>query len=837
MIGPEWAIRVAPDLITDTSPAVRDLHRCSTSASGVGPGRSRRLVSMVSPAPKRPYQGRRVNALQALALLLAFALVSGLGGVLAAGLVMPAVATASLATDTSVGLFEELPTELEEVALPERSVILAADGTKLADFYEQNRIVVTLDRISPHMRNAVVATEDRRFYDHSGVDLAGLTRAVIRNVTTEDTEGGSTLTQQYIKNLLIQSALTGDLTAEERADAIDAAREAEGVEGYARKLEEAKLAIALEDRLTKEQILEGYLNIAQFGQSQIYGVEAAAQYYFSIPSSDLNYLQAATIAGVTQLPGRWDPTVNPEASQARRNVVLHDMLREQYITREEYEAGIATPLVDTLAVSTPQFTCAAANAVANAGYFCDYVTKVIRNHPAFGATPEERYRLLYEGGLTIKTTLDPRLQAIADEEVKNGIPVLDPSGVASAITVIEPGTGYIKAMAQNRVYNPSEGAAPGETAVNYNTDAAHGGAAGFPPGSTFKPFTLMQWLREGRSLNENIDGRRRERVLTEFNASCTGFAPTTWNPRNSEGPPGGAFMTVQDATRNSVNSGYVEMAAQLDLCAIFDGATQLGIRQGNGEPVPVNPSGILGTDSVPPMAMAAAFATFAADGVYCEPVAITSVLTRAGVELTVPPANCAAVLEPHIAAAMNYALSQVWTGTGRPIGALPGRVSAGKTGTTSENEHTWFVGYTPELATAVWVGFPDSMTPVQRITINGQYFRNVYGSSIAGPTWKRFMTRALENMPERRFTEPSNAQINGTPVRIPSVLGRSEGGASRALRDAGFAVRVSETREFSSYPVDTVARVEPGSGTASRGATVTIFLSQGPDPAGGGGQP
>ena len=780
----------------------------------------------MTPAPRRPHARRRVNALQALALLLAFGLVSGLGGVLSAGLVMPGVATASVVTDASVDLFEGLPTELEAVPLPEKSRVLAADGALLAEFSRQNRIIVPLDQISEHMRNAVVATEDRRFYEHSGVDLTGMARAAIRNVTSTDQEGGSTLTQQYIKNLLIQAALMSDLTQEEKLEAINAAREAEGVEGYARKLQEARLAIALEERMTKDEILEAYLNIAQFGESD-YGVEAAARHYFSIPAAELNYLQAATIAGVTQSPALWDPIANPEGSQSRRNVVLHDMLREGYITREEYDAGVATPLVDTLVVQTPQLTCAAANAVANAGYFCDYVIKVIGNHPAFGETSEDRYRLLYEGGLTITTTLDPRLQAIADEEVKAGIPVDDPSGVASAISVVEPGTGRILAMAQNRIYNPSLQSQGRETAVNYNTDFLYGGSSGFPPGSTFKPFTLVQWLREGRSLNETIDGRKRPRQMSDFNAACTGFAPGEWDPNNAEGQ--GGYMTVLDATRNSVNSAYIEMAMQVDLCAVMDGADAMGVHQANGEPMQVLPANVLGSDSVAPMSMAAGFATFASGGVYCEPIAIASVLDSAGNELTVPPANCAGVLEPHIANAMNYALSHVWQGTARQVGGLPGRPSAGKTGTTSLNEHTWFVGYTPQMATAVWVGHAEGMIPVQRVEINGRYYRNVYGSSIAAPTWKRFMVRAHEGLPVVGFAEPQAAQVNGVPVRIPNVLGRSEDSARARLREAGFNVRVSDSPEPSDYPAGTVARVEP-SGTATRGAVVTIYLSSGPAP-------
>lgn len=425
---------------------------------------------MPNPARQR---GRHVTAFQALALLLTFALVAGVGGVLAAGLVLPGVAVANGVTEMTVSAFDDLPTELDENQLPEKSVILAADGQLLATFFDQNRVVVPLTEISPLLQHAVIATEDKRFYQHAGVDPTGMLRAAVKNQLNVGggQEGASTLTQQYIKNVLIDAALANDNEAE-RLAAIRAAQEAEGAEGYARKLREAKLAIALEKRETKDQILEKYLNIAPFGAS-VYGAESAAQYYFSKPARDLTYLEAATIAGVTQSPTKWDPVLNPEASQTRRNVVLRLMHEQGFITKAEYDAGVATPLADTMRPQPLRGGCmAAGDIVPGSGYFCDYVTKVILNDPAFGPERADRKRLLYRGGLTITTTLDPRQQSIADAEVKAGVPVGDPSGVKSAISVVEPGTGKITAMAQTTNFNPTSTPGPGEDAVNYNTDAA-----------------------------------------------------------------------------------------------------------------------------------------------------------------------------------------------------------------------------------------------------------------------------------------------------------------------------------------------------------------------------
>ena len=264
---------------------------------------------MPNPARSR---GRQVNAFQALALLLSFVLVAGVGGVLAAGLALPGVALANGATDVTAQAFDGLPTELDQPGLPEKSTILAADGTLLATFYDQNRVVVPLAEISPMLQHAVIATEDKRFYEHAGVDPAGMLRAFVRNQSsTGGQQGASTLTQQYVKNVLIEAALAKD-EGPERQAALEEARGAEGSEGIARKLREAKLAITLEKTMTKDQILEKYLNIAQFG-IKVYGAESAAQYYFSKPAKDLTYLEAATIAGVTQSPTKWDPVKNPDA--------------------------------------------------------------------------------------------------------------------------------------------------------------------------------------------------------------------------------------------------------------------------------------------------------------------------------------------------------------------------------------------------------------------------------------------------------------------------------------------------------------------------------------------
>lgn len=776
-------------------------------------------------------RGRQVNAFQALALLLAFVLMAGVGGLLAAGLVLPAVAVTNGATDLTVTAFDDLPSELgEQRPLSEKSTMLAADGSVLATFYHDNRIVVSLDQIAPIMRQAVLAVEDKRFYEHGGIDPTGMARATVKTLLSDQKEGASTLTQQYVKNVLIEKA-----KREDDRDALEAARTAEGVEGISRKLREAKLAIALEKSMPKDKVLENYLNIAQFGIA-IYGVEAAAQYYFSKPAAELTYLEAATIAGITQAPTKWDPVKNPADATNRRATVLGLMLDQELITQEEHDTGVATPIESTLRVQNTKLGCSTAGEVVpGAGYFCDYVTKVMIHDPAFGATLEERRELLYRGGLTITTTLDPRLQAVADAEVKNGIPVDDPSGIGSAISVVRPGTGEILAMAQNRNYNNTASAT--ETSVNWNADNLYGAASGFPPGSTFKPFTLLEWLKQGHSLREQVNGAVRPLNENQFRSCGKKGKNSPYTPGNAEGK--GAMMSVLDATKNSVNLAYLTMAMQVDLCDVMGGAEQLGIHKAGGNagdgPFDPYPANVLGTNSVAPLSMAEAFATFASGGIHCTPVAITKILDANGAELPVPSANCAQAIEPRIANAMNYALSGVWTGTADGVGAPP-FPSAGKTGTTSENEHTWFVGYTPLMAASVWVGYPDNWRSMKDVPVNGKTVRRMYGATIAAPTWKRFMEQALAGQAVPAFGEVSPTDLNGRQVGVPSVLGWDPGEAQRVLESAGFAVVVDPTQVPSTMAGGRVAG-QSANGEAPAGSTITLTVSNGQRPQGDQPQP
>ncbi|MFD1505386.1 penicillin-binding protein [Georgenia yuyongxinii] len=771
----------------------------------------------MSPAPSS--SGRTVKPMQLLSMLLAFLLVAGLGGVLTAGLLMPAVGAMGTVSTASTDLFEDLPSELAIPEPSEQSVILAADGSTIATFYAENRIVVGLDQISQHVRDAVVAVEDRRFYDHRGIDPEGMLRAAVNNIAGGQLEGASTLTQQYVKNVLIEA---GRVSGDDQAIA-EATETSMG-----RKLREARLAIGLEQRVPKDDILEGYLNIAQFGPSQ-YGVEAAARHYFNTSAADLTIAQSAMLAGITQSPARWDPVRNPEKAQERRNVVLGTMLDQDFITRAEYDEAVAIPLADMLDIQSAPNGCAAA---ATAAYFCEYVVKDLLNNESWGKDRAERQQMLYRGGLVIHTTLDRAKQQAAYEEVTASVPVNDPSGVEMAMSSVEPGSGKILAMAQNTNYGNTTETDPSATKVNLNVGLGHGGGVGFQSGSTFKVFTLIEWLETGHSLSDMVASNKRSFPRNTWTISCAPEYKDNYNnATNVEGVPSAPMMSVLEATRMSVNLSYIEMANQMDMCGIIDNAEKMGLRLGNGGDLLPNPAAVLGTNTVTPLGMANAFATLAAGGTYCTPVAITAVQDRDGNDVTVPQSSCTQVIEPDVVNGVNHALQQVVSPQRGSTGiraVLPGRPAAGKTGTANDDAHAWFVGYTPQLATAVWMGHSNADISMMGSVINGVRNRWVYGGSFPAQTWQRYTTRALEGQPVEQFAQASARQVFGNRVPVPNVVGRPVDQAQAILQQSGFNVSLG-TPVPSEWQAGGVAATSPAAGArVTPGITVTIVPSSGP---------
>ena len=403
--------------------------------------------------------------------------VAALAGLVSALAVLPVVGTAGLVTRNTVRGFNDLPSDLTQVALPMQNTVTDVHGVTIATLYTQNRIAVPLDNISPLMQQAAIAIEDQRFLQHSGIDVRGTLRALVSTGTGSQVQGGSTITQQYVKQILLAAAKTPE---EQRA--------ATAV-SISRKIREARYAISLEQKLTKKQILEGYLNIAYFGAGS-YGVEIAARRYFSVHASELSLTQAATLAGLVQNPSRYDPTRFPDLAQARRNDVLNAMARAGYISDSVATQAKAIKVTDDLKPSEIPNGCT----TSEAPFFCDYVLTVLRDDPAFGETADARSRLLDVGGLTIRTTLDLKAQRAAQKAANNQIPPTDPSNKAVGITMIKPGTGEIVAMAQNRLWGRS---GKGKTAVNYNAPINHNGTVGFQAGSTFKAFTMAAAFKQG----------------------------------------------------------------------------------------------------------------------------------------------------------------------------------------------------------------------------------------------------------------------------------------------------------------------------------------------------
>lgn len=782
----------------------------------------------------------RVTLLQLVTSLLGFMLFSVMGGVLIAGLALPAVTVAGQAVNGTAELFEALPEEFNQTTLPQASSIYASDGTTLlATFYNQNREVVPLEEISPWMQKAQIDVEDKRFWLHHGVDGEGLLAAAKDNLGSDSTRGASTITQQLVKNTLIQAAENIEDEAE-RQKAIDEATEPT----LPRKIREWRMAMAYEDKLNKEygtecsgenpgvdcgkeQVLEQYLNIAQYGP-RVYGVEAAAQLYFGVSAKELDAIQSATIAGITQNPSRWDPLRFPEQAEERRNIVLQRMFEQKHLTLAEYTTYKNTPLESTLNPTSPKFSCAASDL---APFFCDYVTRVITKHEVFRG---EGKRLLFNGGLRIITTLDVDMQTYANDSVRKHAPIDDPSGIEDALAALDVKTGNIVAMAQNRYFDPTS-KAPYSTAINLSVSRDLGGSRGFSPGSSFKPVILAAWLDSGRALREYVSGYQRTYTDGEFRACGAPYTPLRWSPGNVEASEN-RQTSVLDATAYSVNTAYVSMAHALDLCEVRDMAVALGFERADGAEIETVPSISLGTQNASPLTMASVYQTFANRGVHCEPRAILEITNLDGTpaffdngdEVKPPDVACTQAIRQDVADGVTFAMTKVMDyGTGKRLNI--GMPSAGKTGTSQENKHLWFVGYTPYLVAAAWGGNAEVDQALQGTTIGGKRLRYWYGADLGGPVWYDFMVRAAQKYPAEGFPEPTSQILNGIQKPVPDVVtgGLSEKDAQVLINDAGFNyAKSAELLYRPGVPAGTIVHQEPAAGTLLLGgSTVTYYIS------------
>ena len=687
-----------------------------------------------------------LTARRVLALFLTYITLCVAGGVAASIMFVPGVMSVNSVVKTVVPSLRVDGIDFDVTALPQKSRLYASDGkTIIATFYAQNRTVVPLRRISQYMQQAMVAREDRRFFEHSGVDVQGVMRAFVKTfVKKSDMQGGSSLTQQYVKNVLM-------IKARENNDPLAEYHASEGT--IARKLREMLIAIQMEKKYSKLEILQGYLNIAQFGSNNIYGVETAAHRYFNTSAAKLNLVQAATIAAITKNPSHYDPSIeeNQPEAQKQRNIVLDLMLRQGFINQKEHDTAVATPLKDTLNVQR-EVSKIGCQAAGDAAFFCDYVTKRILHSREFGKTAVAREKLLTEGGLDIYTTMDLRASKAAMKAARDTIPVNDKSGFEVSIAAIKPGTGEVLAFGSNRIYDASDAARsdPTHTALNYAVDERDGGGLGWQIGSTWKPINMVAWMLAGKSINQPL------RTTIRYNNSdfnCNKFRGAgSWFVQNSGGGTVSPETPLQGLVR-SHNTTQASMAQQIKLCSIADAAKILGYHNSplGQESVysanSLNPPMTIGSVQASPLTVANVYATLGADGVACDPIAIKRVIDKNGKRLRVPSAHCHQAIPKGIAQTAAYALNQ---GVVQPGGEASttqldgGRKTFAKTG-TNEQYYMTTAGFVPyQVASFVAVGNAESQKSFNGMTINGRTMAAWYGMYIATPAWKQFMNDYLK---------------------------------------------------------------------------------------------
>ncbi|MFN2608824.1 MAG: transglycosylase domain-containing protein [Acidimicrobiales bacterium] len=635
------------------------------------------------------------------------------------------------------------PLSLEPLAA--RSVVYARDGSVLTTLHEEeNRVPVPLAKVPPQVVRAVLDAEDDRFYEHGAIDLRGLTRAMVVNIQSGGvTEGGSTITQQLIKISLLNS--------QQKAG---------------RKIKEAVLAIRLESTMTKDQILERYVNAIYLG-NHAYGLEAAAETYFQKSVDQLDMGQGILLASLIRDPVGGDPWTAPKAARARRDIIVDRMRDLGHLSSAEADAIKGQPM------PTPP----PAEPAKGTDYFAEEVKQLLLADPRLGATPAERYASVFKGGLTIRTTLDPGFQAQAEQSVADVLP--DSGGqFHAAVVSVDPTSGAVRALVGGSDFSSAK------------FDLAVQGARF--AGSAFKPFTLMAALESGFSPDDTINGA----------APCPipnpGAVDPVWTPGNVEGEAPGV-LSITDATVNSVNCAYARLVKLVGPQNVVDVAKRMGITSHLDPFLSIT----LGTSGVSPLEMADAYATLAADGEHHAPYFIDSVVdSRGKVIFKTTPKGDRVVTTQNARTETKVLTQVVQRGTGTAA-AVSDWTVAGKTGTTDNYTNAWFVGYTPTLATAVWMGSPQADVPMR--SVGGI---TVYGGTYPARIWHEYMTAALSTM---------------TPVDFPAPDPTPYSSQYRSIDDGGFAPQV-QSRRVAPTPAKTPAAVPAPKATtpATRPATTPV---------------
>jgi membrane peptidoglycan carboxypeptidase len=779
-----------------------------------------------------PSRRRPGAALSAFFGMLAIAVVAG---VMVAVAVTPAIALTGTTAKNGLGLFEDLPADLAIAPLDQKTEIYAKDGDKdvlLASFYAQNREVVTWKQISQIAKNAAVAGEDVRFYDHGGIDPVGIVRATVANLAGKDLQGASTITQQYVKNVCVQEAENQPTAAK-----VDAAYAVCTDASVGRKLKEARYAIALEKKYSKDQILLGYLNIAGFG-GRIYGIESAAEYYYDTTAEKLTVAQAASLMAIVNNPTylRLDVEDNLARNKDRRDYILGVEHRNGLITKAQYDEAVATPVEPKI---TPSKTGCEAAGVA--GFFCDYVYRTVLSDKAFGKDQTTRQANLERSGWKIYTTLDLAAERKAKKAMTTYVPkTAETYNVGGAAVSVEVGTGRILTMVTNKDFSYTKGGK--SSSINYTANYTLGHSGGFQPGSTFKVFTLLDWLKTGHTLNETVDSNPG--TVGDFTACGKPYAGQPYTYGNDTADEGG-YQTVLTGTAKSINGTFVHMAQQLDLCDIQDMAESFGVQpvSGKANPTTEAPFIIGGAYTVSPVSIAAAYAGIANEGKYCSPVAIEKVLKTDGSELPVPGTTCTQAVSPGVANAAVYAMRGVFAGgTASGDNTPDGLYEFGKTGTTDSAYDTWMTGSTSKVTTSVWVGNNGTKKGYAPQNLRETTFPTPCYTSGSGNAavarhcvWKEIQTAVNKDYggatswtpPESQYLYGGSASTTTQTGNVPDVTGQSPEAAEAALVDAGYTWALGGT-VASSQPAGTVAQTTPAAGSAAApGTQVTIQTSDG----------
>jgi membrane peptidoglycan carboxypeptidase len=631
-----------------------------------------------------------------------------------------------------------------------------------------------------------------------------------------------------VRNILVQTALNqtnpdGTAVSQEKIED-DIAEAMEPT--LDRKLKEMKLAIGLEKRYSKDEILQAYLNIAGFG-GNTYGVQAAALQYFSKNASELTLAESASLLAIVQYPTKRDLQSEDHyaANQRRRDVIIKSMYNEGYITAAERDEALATPVDADFVKPTPT-NSGCLGATQYFAFPCDYVENSIFEMDALGSTPEERKAAFKRGGYTFVTSINPSLQAQATDVVQHYAPKDETRfQLGAAVTSVEVNTGRILVMTQNKDYNNTQqGGGSTATAVNFSTDVAHGGSVGFQPGSTYKPYVLIAYLNSGGGLQEAFNASVREVNMAKFQDSCGGPYGGKFKFKNDANEQGS--YTVMRGTANSVNSVFVQMASKVDQCAIRDAAQALGVHNASGDQLHTDPSCAIGgcANNIAPITAASAFAAIADQGVYCSPTIVDRIIDRDGNVLPGQSANCGqSAVSPAVANTAAYAMAGVFTsGTATASNPRDGTTYIGKTGTTDNAVHVWMVGSSTRVATAVWVGNIQGTQSLRQVRVGG-----IQAALLRHYIFKPIAQAIDAVYPGGAFPAPDPSLLKGNPVFVPDVTGKSAESAKAEIELAELNY-VDGGVVDSNQPAGTVAYTAPGAGeSVPRGTEIVVYLSNG----------